>query len=325
MSKDRLGQNAVALVLPLISAIISVAFFQMGGFFILLFLVPLGVFAYGNSTKRAWIACAAAVVGNTLVFLAALMLFHDHQAVDWSAFAWKGGSVGLVLVFWTWITSPPPQIRGFPTANRIVVSGVVVFILFLFDVFRDYPAFLQQMENSVKNAIDFTAASGIAGIEFDAIDVKDFVRITISFILNGAGLAVMMLFFAMNRQLSVLFARLGKPVKASRLADYYVEGWFIWLLIFAFVGAVFFRKTGVPAMEVVAWNMATVCLFLYTAQGVGIVSYYLSKTARSPIVRLFQVLLVVIVIISPAINLFACGGLLVLGIAENWARLRKQR
>ncbi|MDR1219081.1 MAG: YybS family protein [Treponema sp.] len=324
MPKDGSGQNASAAALPLVSAIISVAFFQLGGFFSLLFLVPLGVFAYGNSTKRAWLACAEAVAGNALVFLAPFMLFHENQAIDWGAFAWKCGSVGLVLALWTWITSPPPQTRRFSAANRIVVSGVAVFILFLLDVFRDYPVFLRQIENSVKNALDFTAESGIMGVDLAAIDGRDVVSATISFILNGAGLAVMMLFFAVNRQLSVLFARLGKPVKASRLADYYAEGWLVWLLIFALLGAVVFRKTGIPAMETIAWNVTTICLFLYTAQGLGIVSYYLSKTARSPIARLFQVLLAVIVIILPAINLFACGGMLVLGIIENWAPLRNR-
>ncbi|MDR0374581.1 MAG: YybS family protein [Treponema sp.] len=324
MPKDGLGQNAVVLAFPLMSAIISVAFFQMGGFFSLLFLVPLGAFAYGNSTKMAWLACAAAIAGNALVFLASLMAFHDNQVIDWGVFAWKCGSVALILLLWTWITSPLPQTHGFSTANRIVVSGTAVFILFLLDIFRDYPAFLQHMENIVKNALDFTMETGIAEIAFDSQDVPHVINATISFILNGAGLAVMILFFAVNRQVSVLLARLGKPVKTSRLADYYVEGWLVWLLIFALLGAVFFRKTGIPAMEVVAWNIATVCLFLYTAQGLGIVSYYLSKMARSPITRLFQVLLAVIVIISPAINLFACGGLLVLGIAENWARLRNK-
>ncbi|MDR0556781.1 MAG: YybS family protein [Treponema sp.] len=324
MSKNGSGQNAGVAALPLVSAIISVAFFQLGGVFSLFFLAPLGVFAYGDSTKRAWIACASAAIGNAIVFLASLIVFYDNQTVDWGVFAWKCGSVGLVLVFWTWITSPPPQTRVFSTANRIIASGAVVFILFLLDVFRDYSGFLRQIENSVKNALDFMAESGITGVDLDAIDVREVVSVTISFILNGAGLAVMMLFFAVNRQVSVLFARLGKPVKASRLADYYVESWLVWLLIFALVGAALFRRAGIPAMEAIAWNATTVCLFLYTAQGLGIVSYYASKTARSPIARLFQVLLAVFIIISPAINLFACGGMLVLGIAENWAPLRNK-
>ncbi|MDR0707807.1 MAG: YybS family protein [Treponema sp.] len=325
MTKDGSGQNAIALALPLISAIISVALFQAGGFFSLFFLVPLGVFAYGGSVRAAWITCAVAIAGNAAVSLALLMAFHNQQAADWIAFAWNCGSAGLVLALWTWITSPPPQTQGFSTANRIVASGAVVFILFLLDIFRDYSAFLQQMESAVKYAIDFTAESGIAGIAFDSLDDTSVIGAMISFILNGAGLAVMILFFAVNRQVSVSFARLVKPVeKAPRLADYHAEGWLVWLLIFALVGAVFFRKTGMFAMEAVAWNVTTVCLFLYTAQGLGIVFYYLSKTARSPFVRLLQVLSAVIIIISPAVNLFACGGLLVLGIAENWAPLRNK-
>lgn len=325
MTKDGSGQNAAALVLPLISAIISVALFQLGGLFSLFFLVPLGVFAYSGSVREAWIACAVAIVGNATVFLALLMAFHGQQAVDWNAFTWKCGSAGLVLALWTWITSPPPRTHVFSTANRIVVSGAVVFILFLLDIFRDYSAFLQSVEHAVKYAIDFTADSGIAGIAFDSLDDTNVIGAMISFIFNGAGLAVMILFFAVNRQVSVSLARLVKPMeKAPRLADYHTEGWLVWLLIFALVGVVFFRKTGMSAMEVVAWNITTVCLFLYTAQGLGIVFYYLSKTARSPLMRLLQILSAVIIIISPAVNLFACGGLLVLGIAENWAPLRNK-
>jgi len=76
------------------------------------------------------------------------------------------------------------------------------------------------------------------------------------------------------------------------------------------------------AVEILSWNVVTVCLLLYLAQGLGIIFYYLSKTARSTLTRLFQALLAVIIIMSPGINLIACGGILVLGIAENWAPLR---
>lgn len=324
MANDGLGQNAVALVPSLISAGISVAFFQGGGLFYFLFLVPLGVLAYVNGTKAAWIACAIAFIGNILAFLA--VQFYDNSAVDWIVFVWKCGSVGLVLVLWTWITSPPFQRQGFSTVNRLVVSGAVVFILFLIDIFRiDYSMFLQQMETSVKNAFDFTMESGIANVDLSAINVRDVVDRTISFILNGAGLAVMMLFFAVSRQASIFLAQIVKSTKKQRgLVDYHVEGWFVWLLVFALLGAVFFRRVGIPAIEVITWNIVTVCLFLYTAQGLGIVFYYLSKTARSTMTRLFQIVLIVMIIITPVINLIAWGGMLVVGIAENWVLLRNE-
>jgi hypothetical protein len=322
VTKDGLGQNAIALVPPLISAGISIALFQGGGFFYILFLVPLGILAYISSTKIAWIACAIAFIGNILVFLVAL--FYDNQVADWIVFAWKCGSIGLVLALWTWIMSPPFQ--SFSTANRLVISGAVVFILFLIDIFRtDYSVFLQYMETSVKNTLDFTAESGIVQVDLDAIEVRNVINKTISFILNGAGLAVMLVFFAINRQVSVFLSQIVKPTKKTRhLTDYHVESRLIWLLIFALLGAVSFRRAGLSAMEVIAWNVVTVCIFLYTVQGLGIVFYYLSKTARSSITRLFQVVLITIIVIMPVINLIVCGGVLVLGIAENWVPLRNE-
>jgi uncharacterized protein YybS (DUF2232 family) len=95
------------------------------------------------------------------------------------------------------------------------------------------------------------------------------------------------------------------------------------VLAIALFSTVFFRKTGIPALEMIAWNMVTICLLLYLAQGLGIILYYLSKTARSTFTRLFQALLAMAIIMSPGINLIACGGVLVLGIAENWASFRR--
>jgi hypothetical protein len=61
---------------------------------------------------------------------------------------------------------------------------------------------------------------------------------------------------------------------------------------------------------------------LFLAQGGGIVLFALNRRALPPVMRFFLNLLILVLIFSPGVNAFVLGGLVLLGIAENWVPFR---
>jgi hypothetical protein len=75
-------------------------------------------------------------------------------------------------------------------------------------------------------------------------------------------------------------------------------------------------------LEIAAWNILAVCAMMYLAQGGGIVQCFLYRRNLPPFLRLLFNVLIVLLVFSPGINAFVLVGLILLGIAENWAPLR---
>jgi hypothetical protein len=61
---------------------------------------------------------------------------------------------------------------------------------------------------------------------------------------------------------------------------------------------------------------------MYLAQGGGIVRHFLTRRLVSPGLRLLLNVAIILVVLSPGINVALLGGLILLGIAEHWAPLR---
>jgi hypothetical protein len=78
----------------------------------------------------------------------------------------------------------------------------------------------------------------------------------------------------------------------------------------------------IPPLEIGAWNILTLCAILYLAQGAGILLYFLGRLAMPPFLRFLTHFLIILVLFSPKINVFALGALAFLGIAENWVPFR---
>jgi hypothetical protein len=155
----------------------------------------------------------------------------------------------------------------------------------------------------------------------------DFIRETLIFsALRGGVLASCMAFFFINRQLAVVLMWIFRRIrKGGTMADFHVPHGFIWALSFSLLAILIGKKWNISPLEIVAWNGVVVCGILYLAQGGGIAAYFITRAALSPFMRLGLNFLLLLLIFSPGINAVLLGGLILLGIAENWAPFREPK
>jgi len=74
--------------------------------------------------------------------------------------------------------------------------------------------------------------------------------------------------------------------------------------------------------EIILWNILVLCIILYCAQGLGILQFFLSRPTVPVFLRFFLTVVLIILIFSPAVNAVLLIGIVILGIAENWAPFR---
>ena len=74
--------------------------------------------------------------------------------------------------------------------------------------------------------------------------------------------------------------------------------------------------------EIILWNILILCAILYLAQGLGILQFFLARPTVSPSFKLLLSVLFIFLFFSPVINVVLLGGVVLLGIAENWVPFR---
>jgi hypothetical protein len=104
--------------------------------------------------------------------------------------------------------------------------------------------------------------------------------------------------------------------------SFHVDNALIWVLSCSLMTVLAGRFFAFPVVEIPGWNVLLCCALLYLAQGGGIVFHFLANSALSPFLRLGLNVLLVFLLLSPGLNVFVFGAILLLGIAENWAPLR---
>jgi len=119
-------------------------------------------------------------------------------------------------------------------------------------------------------------------------------------------------------------------VEGFRLSSFRLESGWLWPLILSgalVLADLFFgiSRLGLPWLAYAAWNVGLALLFLFGLQGMAIVMFMFEKY-RLP--RLLWFLLVVGIFVlaaSPGAGVFIVLAIPVLGISENWIRLRIPR
>jgi hypothetical protein len=228
----------------------------------------------------------------------------------------------LPAVFFSWIVAPPnvPRVRLYSAAYRIVASAAALFIVAVLAILMNADEFRRFLESYAKVVSSFYTEMGLAA---DSIDIDALVGVTLDVGVRGGGIALGVLFFFVNRQVSAavsLFSRRARPVQG--VADFRADYRFVWVLSLSLASVIIFRMAALPFGEIIAWNVMIVCAILYLAQGSGIVLYFLRRPGQSAWVRLALTLLIVVMVMSPGVNMAALGGVLLLGLAENWVSFR---
>ena len=110
-----------------------------------------------------------------------------------------------------------------------------------------------------------------------------------------------------------------------RFAAFRLEGWYLWPLIVS--GALILADLffGISFWAYAAWNVGLVMLFLYGLQGMAILRFLFEKHGVPRGLWLLLIAALVILAASPRAGLFVILVVPLLGVSENWIRLRVPR
>lgn len=317
----------VAVVPALLSAAISVAIIR-SGFPVFFFLVPLGFMAYGYNHRSAWASTLLAAGGNGVISLGWTLVSPGTGAYLWLNLLY----FTMMLLVFTWIVGPPfHSAYGFlSTAYRLIIGSVIGALTcwYIIEVTRDTQGF----KALLKSQAELFSSLSITSTGTDVVqrslleqqlDPEALIAQFGSIALRGGGLAACGVVFFINRQLSLVCVGLIRRIRVgSGLIHFHAAPGLIWVLSLSLLGVLGGTITGIAPLEIVAWNMVTICAMLYLAQGGGIVLYILSQRSLPPLIRVGLNILLIILICSPKINLLALGALGILGIAEHWLPFR---
>jgi hypothetical protein len=312
--------GAIAWIPGLIGAAVSVGLARSSlGF---LFLLPLGVVAYYFNPRTAWFAALAAILGNLGLSLPDMGMNVLYVAV--------------VIVVFTWITSPPaggPAFFRMPTIYRLLTGSVLVasaFVLLIYSM-RDDAALLSVFREYAEAIASLYAASSGADVVQRSLTERYMTADSIlgtlwSVTLRGGMLASCVLFFFVSRQISMVVTWLIRRKRPEgSLSGFYVPPRWIWALSFSLLAILAGMVLGFAPFEIAGWNILVLCAILYLAQGGGVAVFLLTQAPIPPGIRFVLNLVILVVILSPGINAIFLGVLILLGIAENWVPFRASK
>ncbi len=122
----------------------------------------------------------------------------------------------------------------------------------------------------------------------------------------------------------------AEAAEGFRLGSFRLESWWLWPLILSgalVLADLFFGISGfgVPWLAYAAWNVGLALLFLYGLQGMAIVIFLFEKYRLPRLLWFLLVAGIVVLAASPGAGMFIVLAIPVLGISENWIRLRIPR
>ncbi|MCL2382046.1 MAG: YybS family protein [Treponema sp.] len=289
-------------------------FFSRSGPLAFFFLLPLGFLAFRHGSRAAWSALFFAVAGNTFITLgAAVTLGIPAAGVVWGVLYFT-----VMALAFTWVTCAPPGFRREVCTTVRLVTGSCLAALFLAGMFlraTSSPAFVEHISGS---AMMRTAL--LSGLTAEA-----FVRSVTSVVLRGGALVSSALLFFLCRQVCFILARLfnkNRSAQTQPAAGFHAPVAVIWVLSGSLLMVVLASMASLEIPEIVLWNILTFCGILYFVQGMGILQWFLARPAVTPLLRLLFCVLFVVLVFSPGINVVLIGGVVLLGIAENWVPFR---
>jgi len=321
--------NKKALIAALIGAAVCL-FFQRFSIFSLFFLVPFGVVAYSYDYRVAWFSFLMAVVGDIFLTISTAMT--------------AGGTLGdavwdlvfftVIASVFTWVTAPPPGFsRRIKGAVRLIAGSCIGALLFTVILFRAIasPPFSEYINSWINGLISFYRSSGSDVVQnalFESFTADVIINTMKSVMLRGGSLVSIIFLLFACRQISLFLSRLFHrvrgfgPSKTGTLLAFHVYPIVIWVFSAALFLVVLFRITGFQIPEIILWNILVLCVILYFAQGLGILQFFLARPLMPPFLRFFLFVILIVLVFSPVLNAVFFAGIILLGIAENWAPFR---
>ena len=305
-------------------------FFQRSGLLTFFFLVPLGFLSLKFGRRAALIALGFTVLGNILFALGRI------ASVPGTEIIWDLVYFAAIASIFTWIMTPLPNINmsgRLSGGMRFILGSCLGALIFTGIFFRviaspDFSGYMMSLLNTLVSAYRSSGSNVVEIALLDSLTPDVVLDLMRSVMLRGGSLISSVLLFFVCRQMSFALARIflrnrrageERPVP---LMLFHVREALIWVLSGSLLLVVLTRALKFEIPEIILWNILILCGILYFAQGLGILQFFTARPWFSPFLRLFLNVLFIVLIFSPGINVILLAGVILLGIAENWAPFR---
>ena len=316
-------------VLPgLVGALASVLLVR-SGLLGILFMVPLGVVGLFFGRRTAWTGTLLAVLFDTVCTLG-LSLFSGGAVAGLLPGL---GYFALMAFAFAWLIAPPlggPDFVRIRAAYRLILVSLAGAAAGAAFIRGDSQELFMRAQAELISSMAVASAGADAvrrSILEQELSPERLMALFTTVQVRGGLLGSMMLIFFINRQLSLALAAFIRRRRGCRedggLVMFHVPARLVWVFSLSLGAILLFRVLGLSPAETAAWNCAMCCVLMYLAQGFGIMRFLLSR--RPPGRRVLLSIGIILVIVSPGINVMALGLLILLGIAEHWAPLRVVR
>jgi len=318
----------LAYIPAVIGAAVSVGLAR-SGFLGFLFLLPLGILAYCYNAKTARLSAILVILGNSLVSL----ILGFSRISDSRALVADTVYVTIMIVVFAWITAPPqtgPRFLGIQPVYRLIAGSVLAALVFGVGIYLSRNSggmYARLREQAQAVAAMYTTAMGTDVVQRSLSEqymtVDAILAAMISIAIRGGLVVSCVLLFFISRQAALTitwFARRRRP--DGSVAAFHTEPRVIWVLSFSLLAILGGFWGRISPLEIAGWNVLLICGILYLVQGVGIITFFLTRKELSVGLRMLIQVGIILVIVSPGINVIALGALVLLGIAENWVPFR---
>jgi len=140
------------------------------------------------------------------------------------------------------------------------------------------------------------------------------------FLLRGGALSCTIFLLYVNRNISYGIFYLIKKQKIDKGLDaFFAPQNTFWVLIGSLAFIITASIIRLEIIEIISWNVFVIGCIIFLAQGLGIISFWLSKRQHG--LRLAANIAFIFALFSP-MNVFILIGLIILGIAENFWQFR---
>jgi len=233
------------------------------------------------------------------------------------------------------IYAPPPFLKARVTglvrfiAGCCLGSALFVGVFYRIMISPGFSAYVSSVLDNLVSKYFFSPSDVVQNALMASITGDSIVELMKSLVLRGGGLASITLMFFISRQISLFFYRVSSArmrgtriPNVSSLAAFHVSPRLIWVLSFSLLFLVLTRIIKLEVPEIILWNVLVLCIILYFAQGSGILQFFLTKPSIPFFHRFLLTVLLFILVFSPVVNAVLLAGVILLGIAENWAPFR---
>jgi hypothetical protein len=299
----------------------------------LFYLVPLGY--------------AVLVYGSGKLVFAAVTLVNTVYCIVSGAIKSGAGSLPVEILYFTvlflgfiWImeggklfdfmASENEPLRNIRCAYRFIIASAASAGVFMFYLFRGQEASvyntmfegMKELFSSLSNPYGGGENANVSYIQ--QLLSPQMLETAKNVLLRGFGVASMFFFFFISRHVAYItvFFRRRQKTQSARLLDFFVPEGTVWVLLSSIALLLASRFFNSEILEIILWNVLTVCGILFLAQGAGILLYILEK--RSNTFKIAVNVLAVILIFSP-FRIIIPAALLLLGVTESWVAFRRPK